>query len=435
MAVDILQQPTTPNVTGTNLVYTLSSSNASNPQFRYVTDIYESGSGDYVTTIKTFPNLSGNGILDVARTLDDQLDYDLYWKTTGSIEYVENVKTFDIRFGEEYAPSISGSITTYTGSTPNYLEVFPGKVYKNEGSYNFNTSSLLPGLLSGSQQLTNNPAMLYPDSFITPGVFEYGDIFITKDSYYTVDLFIDTPSSGSNSGFLVNGFDFGTSSLSLVLSTSITASNLPFENFGVGPANMSDYSTAWSSSIADGTIKCIVPIGTLGGPRFWLVDNITEYPDYLFNQGYQTFFSINRPPVCVQESTHFAFVNSYGFWDYYTIFNPLRSDNQVDRSIYERSFVRYEDSIGSYNISNRGNTQYRTEYDKRYIITTDFIDKETSQWLTELFESPEVFIQQNGDFVPINITNTTIRWNMNQYREKLFQYDIEFKYANQPQPR
>jgi hypothetical protein len=95
------------------------------------------------------------------------------------------------------------------------------------------------------------------------------------------------------------------------------------------------------------------------------------------------------------------------------VYNPLRSDNQVDRSIYERSFVRYEDSIGSYNISNRGNTQYRTEYDKRYIITTDFITKETSQWLTELFESPEVFIQQNGDFVPINITNTTIRWNMN----------------------
>jgi hypothetical protein len=85
MAVDILQQPTTPNVTGTNLVYTLSSSNASNPQFRYVTDIYESGSGNYITTIKTFPNLSGNGILDVARTLDDQLDYDLYWKITGSI--------------------------------------------------------------------------------------------------------------------------------------------------------------------------------------------------------------------------------------------------------------------------------------------------------------------------------------------------------------
>ena len=39
MSFDILQQPTTPNVVGTPLVYSMSSSNAGQPQFRYVLTI------------------------------------------------------------------------------------------------------------------------------------------------------------------------------------------------------------------------------------------------------------------------------------------------------------------------------------------------------------------------------------------------------------
>jgi hypothetical protein len=420
MAVQILQQPTTPNVTGTNLVYTLSSSNASNAQFRYVTDIYESGSGNYITTIKTFPNLSGNGILDVARELDDQLDYDYNWKVTGSIAPVESVKTFDLRFGEEYAPSYSGSITLYTGSTSNYLEVFPGEVYKNEGSYNFNTSSFdydpsIPSEPERSQYLTNQPSN-------KEWVNEYGnELYMNSEDYFTVTQLKDVLNPGS---IRIVGCYYDGNTIDCITGSDFTfPGEGDFYTFGLGPKNLADWSQGYADLINSGSINLIGSLSDGGNITYWIKDNLVS----------NTTFT--GPVPCNDEYTRFAFINQYGFWDYYNVYNPLRSDNQVDRSIYERSFVRYEDSIGSYNISNRGNTQYRTEYDKRYITTTDFINKETSQWLTELFESPEVFVQQNGNFVPINITNTTIRWNMNQYREKLFQYDIEFKYANQPQAR
>ena len=131
MAVELLQQPTTPNVTGTNLVYTLSSSAAVNPQFRFVTDIYLSGSNEYVTTVKSYANATLNSIQDVSRELGDFLEYDQYWKITGSLSPEESVRTFNLKFGEEYALSVSGSRTTYTGSTDNYLQVFPGIVNIN----------------------------------------------------------------------------------------------------------------------------------------------------------------------------------------------------------------------------------------------------------------------------------------------------------------
>ena len=430
MAVEILQQPTTPNVTGTNLVYTLSSSNAYNPQHRYVTDIYESGSNNYITTIKTYPNLSGNGILDVARELDDQLDYDYNWKVTGSIQPVESVKTFDLRFGEEYAPSYSGSITLYTGSTSNYLKVFPGEVYKNEGSYNFNTSSFI-AITNPNAYLTNCPSAQNAEYGIPePDQVPY---LLNSTDYFTVTSLIENV--GTSGNIVVRGVKLENGVSTFVRNISITASDGlgEFTTWGIGPQNLSDYNATWATDIANGDINGITTFGDPGAIVIYINNTWDGIP---ITSGTQNF-TLGSDPIkqCSDEYTRFAFINQYGFWDYCNVYNPLRSDNQVDRSIYERSFVRYEDSIGSYNISNRGNTQYRTEYDKRYTITTDFIDKETSQWLTELFESPEVFIQQNGNFVPINITNTNIRWNMNQYREKLFQYDIEFKYANQPQPR
>lgn len=422
MAVTVLQSPTTPNVTGTNLVYVLSSSNSSNPQFRYLTDVYESGSGDYITTIKTYPNISGSGILDVARELDDQLDYDLNWKVTGSVAPVDAVKTFDLRFGEEYALLYNSTPTIYTGSVSNYLKVFPGTVYKNEGSYNFNTSSYVG---TGSAYLTNYPGT----QTLTEGPNKDYTYLVNSTDYLTVSIFQDNfqvPGYITLEGQkVVNGVATGV----LFDAITLTPPTGAFNTVGVGPQNLADFLPSWKTAIDDGDINLIYSLNDPGGFIIYINDLWDGIPATGLN-------GLKQPSKqCTYEYTRFAFINQYGFWDYYNVYNPLRSNNQVDRSLYERTFVRYEDTFSNYNISNRGNTQYRTEYGKSYTITTDFLDKEMAQWLTEMFESPEVFIQLYGDFVPINIINTDIRWNMNTSREKLFQYDIEFKYANQPQPR
>jgi hypothetical protein len=159
MAVSVLMSPTTPNVTNTNLVYTLSSSLSGNPQFRYVTDIYESGSTDLLGSLYTYPNFHGTVNIDVSRELNDRLDWDNFWKITGSAAPINAVKTFDLRFGEQYGTSLSSSVTTYTGSTSNYLQVFPGHVYANQGSYNFNTSSF-NNVSESNPYLTNCPAAI-----------------------------------------------------------------------------------------------------------------------------------------------------------------------------------------------------------------------------------------------------------------------------------
>ena len=420
MAVTVLQQPTTPNVTNTNLVYTLSSSLAGSPQFRYVTDVYESGSGNYITTLKNYPNTSGNTNIDVSRILNDRLSYDEYWKITGSIAPVESVKTFDLRFGEEYGTSVSSSRTTYTGSSSNYLQVFPGNVYKNEGSFNFNTSSF-DG--PGNPYLTNDPAAqteeLFPD-----GDYAY---LVNSTDYHTVTIFEDT--SGTPASIQIRGskLENGINTVVNTLTIPLTPPVGAFNTIGVGPQNLSDYTGSWANYIANGDINVIYSLNDPGGFVMYINDKWDGVPAKIFPSNWYAPKTFKQ---CSDEYTRFAFINQYGFWDYYNVYNPLRRVTNVNRSLYERPFVRYEDSQALYDISDRGNKQYKTEYTDQYEITTDFIDKPTGDWLTELFDSPSVYIQKNGQFIPVNILNTTVDWNMNENRQKLFQYTIQFKYAN-----
>ena len=398
MAVDILQQPTTPNVTGTNLVYTLSSSNATKPQFRYVTDIFESGSGDYLTTIKTYTNLSLNTVLDVSRELGDRLEYDYNWDVTGSTQPIESVKTFDLRFGEEYAESVTGSITLYTGSTPNYLEVFPGIWDISNGSFNFDSSSVV----EAQNILSNAPESLNEPNWPRTGSKENW-LWVNDTDYHTITIL--NPEQAPICGIIDNNNN--------VLGTySFPISASSFTTFGIGPQNLIDAGV--SSSIIE------------QAARLLYVD-LNDPPNTSY---YNIFLPRQDGHPCSDEYTRFAFINQYGFWDYYNVYNPVRKTTAVKRNQYKRPFVSYDNYIGTFDIENRGETQHYTELSDRYNVTTDYITEQTANWLSELFESPSVFIQQGTEFIPINITKTNYRVNNSTARNKLFQYEIDYKMAN-----
>jgi hypothetical protein len=133
--------------------------------------------------------------------------------------------------------------------------------------------------------------------------------------------------------------------------------------------------------------------------------------------------------VCRGEQVTFTFINNYGFYDYYTAAKPVRKNTDVERNTYDKPFVDYSSATSIYDITDRGETQYNTGYTDRYEVTTEYLNKATADWLTELLDSPEVYVQEDGDFIPVVITNTNYTWNMNENRQKLFQFTIQYKYA------
>ena len=98
MAVTVLSSPTSPNVTGTKLVYSLSSSLAVNPQYQYVVDVHISGSSTRLGRFYSYPNAYGSGIVEVSRILNDHLEYDNDWKTTGGTLANSSYKEFTLHY-------------------------------------------------------------------------------------------------------------------------------------------------------------------------------------------------------------------------------------------------------------------------------------------------------------------------------------------------
>lgn len=133
-----------------------------------------------------------------------------------------------------------------------------------------------------------------------------------------------------------------------------------------------------------------------------------------------------------REKTRFAFVNKLGAWDYYNNYNPVRQAINVTREQYTAPRVDYSTRTSIYDISRRGKKDYHNSTDDIFTVDTDLLDKENANWLEELIESPEVYIQRNGEFIPIVITDSSYVSNQNQARQKLFKYTINFKPSNQP---
>lgn len=381
MAITVLGSPTSPNVADTKLVYSISSSNALQPQFQFVTDVKQAGT--LLTRLYTYPNPAGNGILEVSQILKDNLEYDNDWKTTGATVSDEGFKEFTLHFSESYGTSISSSTTVYAGGATDTIEVFQGTVDPNQGSFNFQNS--------GSLQLLTNQVEGYvaKGNHVTIPVYCPPFAEVGDKKLYAQILLTD--------GTLIDGN----------LGPFLTSADYQIQQLAIGSG--SSYS------------------GTYFENDDWETFKIWESGSNYNDPPLTTF---NRVRPCFDGQVTFVFINSLGYYDYFSVDNPVRRVTDVDRKTFDRPNVDYSSATSVYDITRRGEKQYNTEYSDSYQVTTEYINKATADWLTELFDSPEVYVQENGNFIPVMISNNSYTWNMNENRQKLFQYTIEYRYAN-----
>jgi len=99
MAISINQQPTSPNMGNSNLIFSVGSTEFDEPQFQFVLDIYESGSATRVQRIKQQPNPSGGGFFDLGNIIPTLLESDNIWAAASPFATSsESNKDFIIKF-------------------------------------------------------------------------------------------------------------------------------------------------------------------------------------------------------------------------------------------------------------------------------------------------------------------------------------------------
>lgn len=394
MAVTITQQPTSPNVAYTDLIYVVSGSGTtSNPQYQYVLDIYQSSTR--ISRLYSVPNPGGLGVFNISKIIQGELQYDNDWKTSGITVADDSFKQFDIAISESYGTSISSSTTVYAGGDSGSIEVFPGTIDPNGGSYNLqNTGSfqVLTNQVEGYISTLNNHITL---PIYCPPFSIAGDIRLYVDVRY--------PNPLASCGGVFTSF--------------LTGADYEIQQVAIGSG-----SNIFPGCLADDTWTTM---------KFWVSGS-----DYDNDPPLITY---NRVPNCNNEGVTFAYINEYGYYDYYSIANPVvRSTNvlredvvlpRVDYSNTLRGTFPFLPATSPYDLESRGKTQYFTDFSDSYEVVTDYINQATANYLEELLESPEVFIQRNGEFIPVIISNSNYTANTNENRQKLFQYTITFRPA------
>jgi hypothetical protein len=367
MAISVSQQPSYPNATYTHLLYSISSTESGQPQYQYVLDIKQGGTR--LARIKQYPNPNAVGIFDPARVLNDYIEYDENWKTSTLHTPVSSVQTFDILFGEEYGTSVSSSVVMYDGNGS------PGDP---------NVAATAAEVFGGVVDPNNGSSFNWQAQPLLSNRPTIGDtLSLTRGEYETLSIY--------NDGSLTNAtvsYNPG--------STSTYTLNAGFNTIPIGGAN----------------------IGTLA---LWneIVVNVdsTEYTYTLADD-------------CNYDRIRFAFINKFGFWDYYGFNLPIAKNTTMERQGMTRPMVNYSGVVAGYNAQRRGQDWYNIQYTDEVSVTTPLVDQSESEWLSEMLESPSIYVQQGDNFIPIVITDTGYLHNTNKRSQKTFQYNITFEYAN-----
>jgi hypothetical protein len=109
----------------------------------------------------------------------------------------------------------------------------------------------------------------------------------------------------------------------------------------------------------------------------------------------------------------------------------------MTRSEFTQTFVDYSTNFGgvAYNASRRGAKVFNQDYQQDRVAESGFLTQEEADWLGELVESPEVFIQVGSQMLPVVITNTSFTFKTNPRTQKLYRLTLTYKMANQKRSR
>ena len=450
MAITINQEPTSPNMGNSNLIFAVGSTQYNQPQFQFVVDIFESGSATLIQRVKQQPNPSGGGFFDLGNIIPTQLESDDIWTASSPFATSsESNKDFVIKFGEEYGTSTSSSVVLYNGSDvagnpaktgSAFYTITDGLVNPNDANdWNFASSSYYtPQTASSDEAFTEQVALTsfpktqsiqegeYQTISVYNGNVDNGEILAQDIFYYQITWYNSAGSQIQNNDFInkisngggprTNDGDEWTD----VYTEQDNSTRLL--HVGVGPQNLEDAGI----SIPATWDHYIISLRAQGDDL--QEDGDTQWAQFRFNKD---------DAACGYEGKRFAWKNEFGVWDYFTFKLAEGTTSGVERNEFEQSFVNYSSTTAAmpYDRQRRGKSQYYNKVSKQHTVESDYLTQEYADSLRELFFSTNVYVQEGTTFLPVVFTNANITEKTNPRTQKLFRFTANYQYANQDRPR
>ena len=351
---------------------TVNSNNSGKCNFRYICDLYINGTKVYTDKIFPDPN-TGYGFFLLSRVLQDYIATTAVANTitafnlgAGSSAPSASLSVY-CKFGEEYdlTTTCDGTVLQYTNlATSNTFYVYEG-AFDYEDFPNYTYTDYVMGTASATASksfLTNSPR----------------EVDVTYNDSYYLDFLSLQPLSTSHRMYIEFTYVDNTTSTTYLTSAALT--NVRRYRLAVGPYNLNKI---YGSPVIYQGVRSY---------KIWLSYGAIKQSEVFT-------FNVKDPKTF---TTRFGFVGLLGGIESFTFYHRNLKSFNIDRKTYERTLGSNNSSVWKYNVGDRGTTTYKVSATEVHKVGS-FCSREASDWLYEMWLSPDVWVYRRPELQEIRI--------------------------------
>lgn len=146
------------------------------------------------------------------------------------------------------------------------------------------------------------------------------------------------------------------------------------------------------------------------------------------NPGSTEAYKIYIDNYCHQYTTRrLHWLNKFGAWDSFSFTLVSTESTSIEGSMYEKEKGVWNGINYTYPLFQGEISTFSKRAEDTMILNSDWINQDVQQWLVrELLESPNVFLESQGSFEPVNVTNKNYTFKQRK-KDGLIQEVIEIK--------
>jgi hypothetical protein len=480
MTLKAAPQVLTPAYNPIKFIY--DSTNKNLPGFKYVFDIYESGTSNQIAQYRVLPVYStGYGEIDLTKLLQAKVSYDLEPTNTTVYNATNSHYKYDVKIGEEYLTT-----TTFTSAMSQYVTApYAGRVQLN-GANSFVVGDQIVLTQTGAGTANANFDGLYTVLVATPTYIVINFLWsgitnINKDvqiTYADGRKTLVQAILANDDNYVFNGAlpwtqwpSWDWTQYSLTSNTHQFLTSCPAREFyatlsqdlwmnavygGPGPGTHKIIFTNDTGESFEKSVSATDHVtGNAVGPNNYgtltpivgslpLIKPTTEYYEYYYeHNGSQATqaYRVNIDRRVRMEEYSLIFLDRFGSWGSFAFTGRAYQRGNVQREQYNMDVQGYiQSSEWTYDKTDRGYTNTYVTVENTIDINTDWMTEEMATYFTELISSPYTYfkisnydescdIPESTEYVSCNVVTSNYEY-YKQRNKNLIKQSIIIKLAN-----
>jgi hypothetical protein len=466
MAITVINEPFDKTPAYNPIKFLYNSTNKNNLGFKYIFDVYESGTANKIAEYRVYPRFSdGYGEIDLSKLLQNKVSYDFDQALIESDPATNSYYKYDLKVGEEFVTSY-----TYTANlvnnggnvqiTPTVAHTFlvGDQIILNAGIANSAISGLWTVIaVSGTTNFTINALFANVLNPTDNGSVSYADNrkTVTRDIETALDKYVFNGAIPWANFRTYNEVEFILPDSNARLLTNIPKTGFKvtetqdlwvnilnnFDTTGLMVFGNSD-GDIFAKPITDNALITQVGIGannygtltTLVGTAPLIKPTTTYYSFVYTDASYNDSSLIYRIDIdkrCIIEPFEIAFLDRLGSFGSFAFQLRAYEQGEVNKQTYKQDVTGFTDSgMWTYGTDEKGTRVINPTVTKTIQLNTNWLTIEMDNYFQELMTSSETYIKIDNVYYACVINETTFEV-ARQKNKNLIKRSVSVTLSNQ----